>query len=222
MIHNIPETRNSPAYRILTQRLCLRPWNPEDAPALDRAIRESLQSLREWMDWAHLEPEPILEKAQRIRRFRAQFDLDENFIYGIWDREEQVVLGGTGLHPRVGGGALEIGYWIHTAHQGQGLGTEAAKALTRAAFEIHAVDRVEIRCSPGNPASTAIPRKLGFTHEATLRRRGIDPPDIPADRMVWTVFASEYPETRARLIEIEAFDLMGQRISVAPQANERR
>ena len=106
-----------------------------------------------------------------LRRFRGEFDLSQNYVYGVFDREETEVLGGTGLHPRGGPGALEIGYWIHVAHINQGLATELSAALTKVAFCLHQVDRVEIHCDPHNVYSTAVPRKLGYLHEATLHKR---------------------------------------------------
>ena len=66
---------------------------------------------------------------------------------------------------------MEIGYWTHTDHLRQGIATEMAGALTRAAFEIGRMRWVEIRCASKNIASAGVPAKLGFTHEATLRDR---------------------------------------------------
>jgi RimJ/RimL family protein N-acetyltransferase len=72
------------------------------------------------MPWAHHEPESLDDKVQRLRSFRAKFDLDRDYVYGIFDSDEKVVLGGTGLHKRIGEGAREIGYWIHQHHVGRG------------------------------------------------------------------------------------------------------
>jgi len=58
------------------------------------------------------------------------------------------VLGSTGLHTRVGAGAREIGYWIHQDYINQGLATEATAALTKVAFAIDQVTRIEIHCDP--------------------------------------------------------------------------
>ena len=60
---------------------------------------------------------------------------------------------------------------LESYHDGQGLATEVSAALTRVAFEIDQVDRVEIHCEPQNVRSAAVPRKLGYQHEATLARR---------------------------------------------------
>src|SRR5690606_30691199 len=111
--------------------------------------------------------------------------------------DETVVLGGTGLHRRVGDGALEIGYWIRADRVGRGLATEVTAALTRVAFELHHVNRVEIRCDPVNHRSAAIPCKLGYTHEATLRQRIADANGKLRDAMVWTLLESEYPASPA-------------------------
>lgn len=75
------------------------------------------------------------------------------------------------------------------------------------------VDRVEIHCHPANVASAAIPRKLGFTHEATRRRVMRDSAGAPCDSMIWTLLASEYPASLAARIEITAYDAMGHRIA---------
>lgn len=201
-----------PAYRIQTQRLVLRCWNPTDAPLLKSAVDESLDHLRPWMPWAHEEPQPLQQKIDLLRRFRSQFDRNESFIYGIFSLDEQSVLGGAGLHPRIGKEALEIGYWIHGEHIGQGLATEVAAALIKVAFEIEHVDRVEIRCDPKNSRSAAVPKKLEFIHEATLRRRVEDHYHQKRDTMIWSMFTEIYPKSPAAQAQVEAFDAIGQKL----------
>ena len=46
------------------------------------------------------------------------------------------MLGGMGLHTRVGPRAREIGYWIRKDAEGRGYVTEAVAALTRVGFEV--------------------------------------------------------------------------------------
>ncbi len=209
---NETNTCLGPAYRICTPRLVVRCWNPQDAPLLKAAIDASLEHLRPWMPWAHKEPQELAAKVDLIRRWRGNFDLGQDFTYGIFDREEIQVMGGTGLHTRPGKGAREIGYWIHAGHINQGLATETAAALTKVAFEIDRVERVEIHCDPANARSAAVPKKLGYTHEATLHKRMSTAEGRLHDIMIWTLFADDYVSSPAASADIEAFDVMGQRI----------
>ena len=157
-----------PAYRIVTERLVIRCYHPADAPLVKKAVDESLDHLLPWMPWAQEEPTTLQTKIERIRKFRANFDLGRDFLYGIFDRDETRLLGSTGLHCNVGENAREIGYWIHKDFVNRGLATESTAALTRVGFEIDRVDRIEIHHGPENASSAAIPRKLGYTREATI------------------------------------------------------
>jgi RimJ/RimL family protein N-acetyltransferase len=76
------------------------------------------------------------------------FDLGEDYIYGIFNPDETRLLGGTGLHTRIGDNQLEIGYWIHKDYTNQGLVTESTAALVKVAFEIMLIHRLEIHCDP--------------------------------------------------------------------------
>jgi RimJ/RimL family protein N-acetyltransferase len=202
---------SNPAYRIETKRLLVRCYNPADAPLLAEAVTANLEHLRPWMPWVYAEPEPIEEKVRRLKRFRGNFDLGENYVYGIFNPENTWLLGGTGLHPRIGERQLEIGYWIDKDFINQGLVAESTAALIRVAFELMHVHRIEIHCDPANVASAAIPRKLGFMHEGTLRAKT---PFLErwSDSMVWGLLESEYPDSPSAQAEIKVFDADGQQV----------
>ena len=201
-----------PAYRIETARLVLRCWSPGDAQLLKEAVDASLEHLRPWMPWANDEATDVDSRVALLREFRAKFDLGQDFVYGIFDADESGVLGGTGLHMRSGPDVREIGYWIHIDHIGKGLATESTAALTNVAFVVDGVSRVEIRCDPANVRSFAVPAKLGFTHEATLRRAGIAGDGSARDTMVWTLLAEEFPSSPAAKAVLSAFDATGRRL----------
>jgi len=96
---------------------------------------------------------------------------------------------------------------------GQGLATEATAALTRVAFAVAGVDRVEVRVDPANTASLAVPRKLGFVEEATLRRRlPVADAATRRDAVVFTLFADEVDATPVGETALEAYDASGARI----------
>jgi RimJ/RimL family protein N-acetyltransferase len=178
---------------------------------LEKSVKESLEHLLPWMPWAAAEPEPLDTKVERLRRMRANFDLGHEFVYGIFNPQQNRLIGGTGLHPRIGSNAFEIGYWIHKDDINHGYASEASAALTKVAFEIYKVSRVEIHCSVENVRSAAVPKKLGFTHEATLRNRSFAY-GKPSDQMIWTLFAEEYPDTSSANLKIAAFDAVERRI----------
>lgn len=199
---------HNPAYRIETERLVVRCYNPSDAQMLADSVAENVEHLKPWMPWVHAEPEPFDVKVDRLKRFRGEFDLGEDFIYGIFDKAETRLLGGTGLHTRVGDRQLEIGYWIHKDFLNRGLTTESSAALVKVAFEIIHVHRIEIHCDPANVASAAIPRKLGFTHEGTLRAKTRFL-DGWSDSMVWALLENEYPTSPSCQASIKVFDCLG-------------
>mgnify|MGYP003339092600 CR=1 FL=1 len=145
--------------------------------------------------------------AARILKFHHAFVTREEFVYGAF--RDGVAIGGTGLHLRVGPAAFEIGYWIDGGHEGHGLVTEWVSALARTAFLVHGVDRIEIRMDPRNDRSSAVPRRLGFTHEATLPRRALAPEGL-VDSMVWTLYRSQ--ANRLGDAPLEAWDLLDRRL----------
>ena len=201
------------AYRLETERLVLRCWQPTDALMLKTAIDMNLEHLRPWMPWALKEPTSLDDKIESLRRWRGQFDLGQDFVFGIFNQAETEVIGGCGLHTRVEPTAREIGYWVSVAHINQGFATELSAALTRFAFLGAGKDRVEIRCDPRNRRSFAVPKKLGFTHEATLARRLKDSEDLWRDVMIWTMFASQFAASPASRFAVRAFDVVGREIT---------
>ncbi len=198
-------------YRLETERLVIRCYDPRDAPLLKEMVDASLEHLREFMPWTDQEPQTLEQKVDLCRRFRAAFDSGESFTYGVFDREERRQLGGTGLMPRVGPGGLEIGYFVRADTVRQGIATETAAALTHVGFEVCEADRIEIRIDPRNEASFGIPRRLGFREEALLRRRLPGRAGEPLhDVVVHTLFRDEYDPAGAP--PLRAFDAAGGRL----------
>jgi RimJ/RimL family protein N-acetyltransferase len=198
-------------YRIETPRLVIRCWSPEDATALLPALGRTRDHLKEFMIWAHRE-DTLDDIVERLRAFRARFDSGEDFIMGVFDASTAEIVGGAGLHPRVGAGGIEIGYWVASAHVRKGIATETAGALTRVAFEVLKKRWVEIRTAPANVASAGVPPKLGFAYEATLRDRLDLPGGGVADALVFTLLARDYETSAAKGIPLRAYDAAGRQL----------
>jgi len=204
----------TPPYRIETNRLVIRCYEPEDAPLLKEAIDSSLDHLRPWMPWARNEPQTLDEKVELLRSFRSEFDGDTNYPYGVFSADESRQLGGAGLHPRGGEGSLEIGYFIRADSIGQGLAAEVTAVLTRAGIEKCGLVRVDVQVEPENERSIRIPRKLGFTEEATLRRR-LEPKAEGGprrDSILFTMLAEELPSSPCMSYEYVAYDALGREL----------
>jgi RimJ/RimL family protein N-acetyltransferase len=199
-------------YRIETERLVIRCYQPGDAYMMHAAITGSLDHLRPWIPWARQEPKELEWMVGFIRMFRGQFDLGQDAVYGIFDKTETEQIGGTGLHNRIGKDAREIGYWINVKHIHNGYATEAVRALIKVGFRIEGLSRLEIRCDPDNVFSRRIPQRLGFRHEMTLRTNSTDGDATPSDLMIWALSRRDYEVEGGDEIELRAYDLMGRQL----------
>ena len=71
-----------------------------------------------------------------------------------------------GLHTGIG----QIGYWFGDEFNGQGIMTMAVKDVIEIGRDFYKLQRIEIRCATEHTKSRAIPKRLGFSHEGTLRQ----------------------------------------------------
>lgn len=183
------EPRRLPDHLAGPRGVVLRRWLPSDAVALATAVTESLEHLRPWMPWIAQEPMSV---EQRIR------------LMGDWDRDwaaggdtvmgafvDDRVVGGAGLHRRIGPDGLEVGYWIHTRFTRRGLATLVSALLTDAAFELPEIQRVQIHHDKANVASGGVPRKLGFAKLKEIRD-GIEAPGEVGISCHWEITRGEW------------------------------
>ena len=201
-------------YRLETERLVIRCWEPEDAPLMKEAVDASLDHLLPWMPWARFEPQSLDEKLEVARRFRGEFDLGLNFVYGVFEPDESRALGGSGLHPRGGEGSLEVGYWVRADAVGQGIATEVAAVLTRAGFEHFGLTRVDVQVDPENERSARVPQKLGFKLDGRLRAR-LEPKEDGGprrDSLLFSMLASEVAGSPCAAYEYAAYDALGREL----------
>ncbi|QAY58836.1 N-acetyltransferase [Microbacterium protaetiae] len=85
-------------------------------------------------------------------------------------RHDGAWVGMIGLAHLQSGGAAEIGYWMAASARGQGLLTEAARAVVDYGFEELTLARIEWRAVVGNIPSARAARRLGFRYEGMLRQ----------------------------------------------------
>ncbi|MCW3059125.1 MAG: GCN5-related N-acetyltransferase [Capsulimonas sp.] len=175
-------------------RVTLRPLRPGDGAALWEAVDESRAQIGAWLPWVSktLKPE---DSEATARRGAARWLTREDLMVGVWDRASGACLGGSGLHhidwsvP-----SFEIGYWLRTSAWGQGYITETVQVLCQFAFETLGANRVAIRCDAKNDRSLAVPRRLGFIQEATLRR---DERGALRDTVIFALTPEDYASAKA-------------------------
>ncbi|MBV9101854.1 MAG: GNAT family N-acetyltransferase [Candidatus Dormibacteraeota bacterium] len=162
-----------------TAELVIRLWEPRDAESLHRAVLESVDHLRPWVPFASREPITLSQRRTAMKQWQGWLDDGGDRMYGLFLGDQ--VVGGCGLHRRIGPGGLEIGYWVHPGFVRRGYATAAARTMTDEAFALDGIDRVEIWHQEANVPSGRVPAALGFAYVG-LRRRETSP-DV--EWMVW-------------------------------------
>lgn len=98
-------------------------------------------------------------------------------IGGIWAvewRHEPRFLGWCGLFPLEDSGPIEIGYRYVRAAWGQGVGTEAARAVLDHGFRALELDPIVGVTHPENRASQRVLEKIGLNAQGTAFHYGQD------------------------------------------------
>lgn len=139
---------------------------PEMLDELQTVVDRNLAHLRPWMPWATDSASPGDLEAF-VHLSRARLAEGKGFFAAI--RHRGALAGTIGLQIEPRDRAGEIGYWLDRAAEGQGLATRCVVAVLDLCFGQLGLYRVEIRCAPGNARSRAIPERLGFVLEGTLR-----------------------------------------------------
>ena len=137
------------------------------APQAFVAVDRDREYLRQWLPWVN--PTKSAEDTRAfIKTTLQQFANNEGFAAGIWRDGDYI--GTIGFHKIDWlNRKVELGYWLAEAFQGRGIITDACRAMLDYAFSEWKLNRVEIHCATGNAKSCAIPKRLGFQLEGTIR-----------------------------------------------------
>lgn len=180
---------------ILTERLVLRLWRPDDAVALSEAIEASVEHLRPWLAWVRFEPVSDEHRVRLIESGRAEWQNGGDANYGVF--ADRTVVGGCGLHRRQGQGSMDLGYWLHVDHTGRGYAVELARGLVAAAFDVPGIERVEIHHDKANARSRSVPRSLGFA-PGPEHHDGIHSPGEVGIDCSWSISRADWRRSDAR------------------------
>jgi RimJ/RimL family protein N-acetyltransferase len=172
--------------------LIIRRWVGADVEPMAQVVAESVEHLRPWMPWVEQEPLTLEARRELVSGWERDWLAGGDVVLGILRSGE--IVGGTGMHRRIGHGGIEIGYWVHPARLRQGIATTAAGLVTEAAFSQTRIDRVEIHHDKANVASAGVPAKLGFT----LIEEYLRPITAPAETGTGCLWRTERDEWERR------------------------
>ena len=146
----------------------LRPLNLRDAKALFSLVEANRERLRRWLPWPDTN-RSVLDTRAFILRVRAHARAGIGQSFGLWWKGALVGTAGF-VWIDAANHSAAIGYWLAQEAEGHGLMTSAVKALLLHGFQPLELNRIEIRVGVRNRRSRAIPERLGFRHEGTLRQ----------------------------------------------------
>ncbi|MCO5972459.1 GNAT family N-acetyltransferase [Actinoallomurus soli] len=156
-----------PDYPIVTERLLLRPYTPEDLDALHDI--QSRPEVARYLYWDARGRDEVREALQRKIASSVIGDENGGLQLAVVLPESgtlvgDVVLMWTSREHRQG----EIGYVFHPDHGGRGYATEAAEVMLRLGFEGLGLHRLVGRLDGRNTASARVLERLGMRREAHL------------------------------------------------------
>jgi RimJ/RimL family protein N-acetyltransferase len=163
-------TRLEPDYPIETERLLLRPLDPD----ADVAPMHAYRSREDVCRYVPFVPGTLGQMRERLadpERTRSVIDAEGQVLsLAIERRDAGEMIGDLVLFwHSVADGHAEVGYVVHPDHAGQGFATEATAALIDLAFygglPVH---RVTARLDERHAASAAVCRRLGLRQEAAF------------------------------------------------------
>ena len=147
---------------LVTERLRLRPWDPEDAGAA-LGLYGDAQLVR-WLSPAMTVVGDVGAMRAVLEQWAAE-DTRLTWPAGRWAVEaldDGRLVGGVALLPLPPGDEdLELSYQVLPDEQGKGFATEAARRAVRRAFD-EGVPELFVVARPANGAGAGVAKRLGF------------------------------------------------------------
>jgi RimJ/RimL family protein N-acetyltransferase len=154
----------------------LRPWRPEDAPAVLAACQDPL--IARFIPI----PQPYTEDVARtfVDARRRDWATDDERSFAILDAATEELLGAIARHGPHGHRA-SVGYWLAPGARGRGAATRALRLVTDWTLRTTDVIRLELFTDVDNDASGRVADRAGFEREGIRRAWDLDRGGRPID-----------------------------------------
>ena len=151
----------------INNNILLRLISHNDAEDLFTTVEKNREFLREWLPWVD-ETKTVEDTKSFIKTSLKQYANNEGPVCVITlDNEIIGVISFQNINTKNKSGG--IGYWLSKNHNGKGIMTQCCKVMVEYGFNELGLNRITIPAAKINKKSRAIPERLGFTEEGTLR-----------------------------------------------------
>ncbi len=145
------------SYEIETDRLLIRPWQPDDRPAFARMAEDT-----EMMRYVNGSPMSSTQIDAFFARQGAHLARSGMCMGALVPRETGEVVGVAGAQPLDRNPSHDIGWWIWKAHWRRGYAAEAAAAIVEHAWTRLGLASIGAVIDPANVASIGVAKKVGM------------------------------------------------------------
>jgi ribosomal-protein-serine acetyltransferase len=137
------------------------------APELFQLVEENREMLKQWLSFP-AKTNSVEDSEQFIDRSMKRLAGNNGYWAGIWHNGE--LAGAIGyLYVDWNHRKTEIGYWLGSKYEGNGLVTRACHKFIKQSFDAWGLNKVEINMAKENIRSRAVAVRLGMKEEGTIR-----------------------------------------------------
>lgn len=172
---------------LTTDHLTLRPLQPDDAD--DVFVFRSDAEVQKYNGATMTD---VSEFDGMLGFSRDQFARQEGLLWAMEDRTTGTVIGLVGLSYDAYHARASLGYDVARHVWGQGLATEALRAVVRFGFEEMGLNRIDAETIVDNAPSVRVLEKLGFRREGVRKAYSLEDDGLYHDDAIYARLRTEY------------------------------
>jgi RimJ/RimL family protein N-acetyltransferase len=180
----MPEPIRLPDPPLSDGTIGLRPFRPDDAPAIAAACQDP-----EIQRWIPLIPVPYTEADARSYVLMTLKSLQEgsSVELAIVDPASDRLLGSIGIRLGPNPRRHYVGYWVVPQARGHGVATRALGLLSHWGVRQFGIERLALWTLPGNRASQIVAERAGFRFEGVARNWDVGRDGRPIDCAMYSL-----------------------------------
>ncbi len=151
----------------IDSRLRIKSVTLEDANELFELVDANRSRLREWLGW--LDKTRELKDTIGFINFASETEQTNGAVTAAVRYQDKLV-GLVSFHKiDWSTSTANVGYWIGEDASGKGIVTRSVEKLVEYGFNTLNLETIKIRCASENYRSLAVPKRLGFSFDETVK-----------------------------------------------------